>query len=213
VALVDEFRARLRELPDGWADARFVLRLADAKTAARAASLLGGINAGRHRDGVRFYTTRRGAGAGPDVVSRALRRLDRERIHGELELVSSGAAEPVPETHRATLAAAWSAAVAGLPPDWSDLYGELELTSTDYLERASLLMSPLNPSRYGGRPGFRFRVSRTFGYGTSAAMALRCFERLDAEGIRGEVRILRALSDTQPVDTQGPVWYVGGKAV
>ncbi len=44
-------------------------------------------------------------------------------------------------------------------------------------------------------------------------MAHRCLERLDEEGITGEVRILRALSDTKPVATQGPVWYVGGKAV
>jgi hypothetical protein len=44
-------------------------------------------------------------------------------------------------------------------------------------------------------------------------MVRRCLERLDAEGIRGEIRVLRALSDTRPVATQGPVWYVEGKAV
>ena len=55
--------------------------------------------------------------------------------------------------------------------------------------------------------------ARTFGYGASPGMARRCMERLDHAGIPGEVRVLRALSDTQPVGTQGPVWYVGGKAV
>jgi len=25
--------------------------------------------------------------------------------------------------------------------------------------------------------------------------------------------VLRALSDTRPVQTQGPVWYVGGRSV
>jgi hypothetical protein len=44
-------------------------------------------------------------------------------------------------------------------------------------------------------------------------MTKRCFERLDADNIRGELRILHALSDTKPVYTQGPVWYVGGRAV
>jgi hypothetical protein len=44
-------------------------------------------------------------------------------------------------------------------------------------------------------------------------MVQRCLERLDTEDIRGDVRILRALSDSKPVATQGPVWYVGGKAV
>ena len=43
-------------------------------------------------------------------------------------------------------------------------------------------------------------------------MVRRCLARLDEEGIPGEVRVLRALSDTHPVGTQGPVWYVGGKA-
>jgi hypothetical protein len=44
-------------------------------------------------------------------------------------------------------------------------------------------------------------------------MTRRCFERLDEEGIRGRVTVLRALSDTRPVQTQGPVWYVGGRSV
>ena len=44
-------------------------------------------------------------------------------------------------------------------------------------------------------------------------MVERCFQRLDERGIPAEVRILRALADTRPVATQGPVWYVGGKVV
>ena len=44
-----------------------------------------------------------------------------------------------------------------------------------------------------------------------AGMVGRCLERLDDDDIPGEVRVLRALSDTHPVGTQGPVWYVGGK--
>ena len=44
-------------------------------------------------------------------------------------------------------------------------------------------------------------------------MARRCLERLDEEEIGGELEILRVLSDTDAVATQGPVWRVGGKAV
>ena len=44
-------------------------------------------------------------------------------------------------------------------------------------------------------------------------MVGRCLTRLDEQGIPGEVTILRSLSDTKPVGTQGPVWYVGGKVV
>ena len=47
----------------------------------------------------------------------------------------------------------------------------------------------------------------------SPGMVRRCFARLDEARIPGEVRVLRALSDTHPVATQGPVWYIGGKAV
>ena len=34
-----------------------------------------------------------------------------------------------------------------------------------------------------------------------------------AEKIAGTTRILRVLSDTDNVDTQGPVWLVGGKTL
>ena len=44
-------------------------------------------------------------------------------------------------------------------------------------------------------------------------MVRRTLERLDEEGFPGQLRILRVLSDTDPVSTQGPVWYVEGKAV
>jgi len=74
-------------------------------------------------------------------------------------------------------------------------------------------MAPLNPARYGGETGFRFRVARTFGYGASAEMTRRCLARLDEEGIRGSLRVLRVLADTYPNATQGPVWYVGGRSV
>jgi hypothetical protein len=216
VRLVEQWREIQRSLPGGWDDARLLLTVDDAARCERAAALLAPANPGRSEGRIRFYTARRGAGVGPDAITRLLRRLDDERIGGDLELVSSGepAAGPTVATHAGvTLAAAWEEALAGLPADWSDLYIELELTSTDYLEPAALALSPVNPSRYGGKPGFRFRCAREFGYGASPEMVRRCLERLDERGIGGEVRILRALSDTKPVATQGPVWYVGGRSV
>jgi len=44
-------------------------------------------------------------------------------------------------------------------------------------------------------------------------MTARCLERVDAEGVPGVLTILRSLSDTHNVATQGPVWRVDGKAV
>lgn len=213
VSLANDFRGALAGLPDDWADARFELRLPSEEDAARAAGLLGVLNPARHRETIRLDTTRTGAGHEPDFVARALRRVDREGVRAELELVSSGRAEPVREADRPSLAEAWDAALERLPPDWSDVYGEIELTSTDHLEHAALLLAPLNPARYGRRPGFRFRCARSFGYGAAPEMARRCFARLDENGIGGEVRVVHVLSDTKPWSTQGPVWYVGGKSV
>jgi hypothetical protein len=214
VRLGDQWRQIERELPGNWSDARLVLRVDDPAQAERAAALLAPLAAGRSGNEIRFYTARRGAGPSPDAVRRLLHRLDDEGIRGELELVSSRQPEPeVPAVESARLTEAWRAATAQLPPDWSDLYAELETTSSDHLERAALLMSPLNPARHGSKAALRFRVARRFGYGASPGMVERCLERMDEEGIEGQLRILRVLSDTDPVSTQGPVWYVEGRAV
>jgi hypothetical protein len=214
VALVDQWRAIERSLPEGWADARLRLTVRAEGDCDRAAALLGPTNPGRRGKVISFYTARRGAGPAPELVRRLLARLDTERIEGELELIGVGEPAAVAEaTRRPSFVEAWATELEALPDDWSDLYAEVEFTSSDYLERGALLLAPVNPARYGGRPAFRFRVARRFGYGASPAMTRRCLERLDEAGIRGSVRILRALSDTRPVQTQGPVWYVGGRSV
>jgi len=166
-------------------------------------SELGEVNLLVHDDRVR-----------PELVHRLLRQLYYERIDGELELVdvTEGAVTP-PERPPPTLVEQWDALLAELPADWSDLWAEVELTSSDYLERGALMLAPVNPARAGKRLAYRFRVARRFGYGASEEMARRCLERLDQEGITGELRILHALSDTKPVSTQGPVWYVCGKTI
>jgi hypothetical protein len=213
VTLVGEWRAIERSLPEGWGDARLRLTVADAGDCDQAAALLGPANPGRHGKVVSFYAARRGAGPSPELVRRLLARLDRERIDAQLELVGSSAATLSAAVEPRRFVPAWDAEVAALPDDWSDIYAEVELYSSDYVERAALLLAPVNPARYGGTAGFRFRCARSFGYGASPEMTRRCLARLDEEGIRGSVRILRALSDTKPVQTQGPVWYVGGRSV
>jgi hypothetical protein len=216
VALVDQWRAIESGLPEGWGDARLRVIVDDEAEAGRTAALLGPANPGRHRSVIAFNVSRRGNGPSPELVRRLLARVDEARILGSLHLVRAAeeaAPTAVAEQRRPTLAGQWSRASSELPDDWSDVYAELELFSSDYLERGALLLAPLNPARFGGELAYRFRIARRFGYGASAEMAQRCFERLDAEGIRGELRVLRALSDTRPVYTQGPVWYVGGRAV
>ena len=213
VPLVDQFRRIEEALPEGWSDARLELTVSDPGRAARAAALLAPAGSGRHGSTIRFSTALRGAGVPPDGIRRLLRKLDEEGIRGHLELLGAEEAPPPPPRRRHKLVESWDSALAALPPDWSELYCELELTSTDYLERAALLTAPLNPSRFSDTPGFRFRVASHAGYGAAPEMVRRCLERLDENGIRGEVRILRVLSASKHVATQGPVWYVGGRAV
>jgi hypothetical protein len=107
----------------------------------------------------------------------------------------------------------WDEALAKLPEDWTDLYCEVSLTSSDDLERGALALAPVNPVRFDPTPAFRFRVARRFGYGASPEMTRRCLVRLDEQRIPARARVLRALSDTRPAQTQGPVWIAGGRVI
>ena len=162
---------------------------------------------------MRFDTARDGSATGPDGVTRLLTRLDEAGIGGTLTLASSKQAPPRAARGETLLADAWDTALAGLPSDWSDLLCELTLLSTDYIERAAVLCIQMNPRRDGDRAALRFRCARVSGYGVSPEMARRCLERADREEIRGTVTVMRALSDTQHVGTQGPVWQLDGQTV
>jgi hypothetical protein len=210
--LADRFNEIERELPRGWAEATFVLEVEDDGRADRAAALLGPANPGRRGKTIRFAATRGGTGVGPEGIRRLLKRLDDEGIHGRLELVATQEAGPPPLDRRVTLRDAWERALVDLPADWSDIYAEVRLDSTDYLERGALLLSPANPLR-SGPTALRFRCAHLRGYGVSAEMAGRCLLRCDEDGITGAVEVLRVLSDTDPVQTQGPVWYLGGRTI
>jgi hypothetical protein len=212
--LVEQWTAIEERLDPRWSDARLELALEDETQHRRALSLLAPAGPGGSGRTIRFFATRSGVGVGPEAVRKLLRRIDEEGIAGTLQLVSSDEATAAAPIARASLVAEWDAALALLPGDWSDLLCELELTSSDHVEPAALLVAPLNPVQAGtGRPGFRFRAAHTAGYGAAAGMVRRCLGRLDDDAIPGELRIVRVLSDAHPVGTQGPVWYIGGKAV
>ena len=93
--LGDSWRRLEHELPDDWSDARLLLRLKEADQAERAASVLAPLMAGRSGNEIRFHVARHGAGPSTDGARRLLRRLDDEKIRGDLELVSSNRLEPV----------------------------------------------------------------------------------------------------------------------
>ena len=195
--VADQFRELESRLPSDWADARLVLEVEDAAHSERAAALLAPLAPGRV--GRRIQVTVPRAGGRVDLLRRLLERIDAVPVK-------------VPEAQAArvswpVLEESWLAAVAALPEDWSDLYAEIEVASSDFLDPGALRLAPLNPSRPDRGLAFRFRVARSFGYGASSEMARRCLARLDEDGIKGRLAILWALSDTKAVATQGPVWY------
>jgi hypothetical protein len=221
VALAERADEILRGLPRGWERARLEVTVEEAEQADQASVILAPATPGRSGSAFSLHvagTTQRGLPTA-EVVRRVLRRLDEAGIRGRIRLArheqGAPSAPPAPEAkgRRTTLAAAWDKLLERLPSDWSDLYAKVELDSTDFVERGALLLAPVNPARFGGPTTFRFRAASRGGYGVSAGMARRCLERLDEEGITGRLRILRVLSDTHLVSTQGPVWIDGGRSV
>lgn len=224
---LDQWRQIELRLDDDWDEVSLSFVVDDAEKIGDAAAVLGPLGAGRRGRELRFQVAR--SGAAPDRLRNLLRRLDRKRVWGELTLVDARVApRPVPAADAAaaalapgrpepprSLAEAWDLELAKLPPDWRDLLVELDVDSTDYLTQGALVGAPLNPARVPGEIALRFRVSRrgAGGYGAPPGLVRRCLERMDAVGITGRLRVVHALSETDNVSTQGPVWRLAGRAV
>jgi hypothetical protein len=204
------------ELPEYWQEVRLSFVPDDEGALPPAGAVLAPLSPGHFGRELRIQVRNAGGVGGAESLRNLLRRLDRKRIWGTLALVDSFAETPersvAVEAHP-SLAEAWDEALAGLPPDWSDLLCELDVSSSDYLPQAALLGAPLNPTRNPDALALRFRVAGSKGYGAPPGLARRCLERMDADGIRGRISILHALSETENVGTQGPVWRIGGRAV
>jgi hypothetical protein len=217
MTLAERLDSILASLPTGWSSVRLVITVGQ-EHADRAALILAPLAPGRSGSTFRILVDESG-GEGPSVgaVRRVLERLDREVEDARLSLPGTAAfqiAPPPVETPRERLAESFDQLSQRLPEDWSDLYLELELASSADIDRAALLLGPVNPFlREGLRPAFRFRAARRFGYGAAPEMTRRSIERLDEAGIAGKLKLLRVQSDTAPVLTQGPVWREDGRAI
>ncbi len=202
--LAEQWEEIAEGLPRDWERIVVELRVADAGQRDRAALLLG-----RDAEDETFrLEVERDAltvGLNPEVAGLAVLRLGAEGVAGELRLA---------ETHTGhhSLAEEWSVLVDALPPDWSHLLAQVDLASTDFVDRGALLMGPTNPTLVDLR-ALQFRAARTVGYGVSVGMGRRCLERLDRESITGRVWIVHVVSDAHPIATQGPVFRLDGKPV
>jgi hypothetical protein len=234
MALGDRLEEMLEGLPRGWEHARVDVHVDDPEQADRAATVLGPATPGRSGSAFRLDIGRETGlgGTSARLAHRVLERLDDEGIRARVSLVSHDEgpprAEPADEEEEAAAAAAaaltrpaaelplaeqWDRLASRLPPDWSDLLAEVRLDSTDHVDLGALLLGPVNPYLVDDASTFQFRVAHRFGYGAAPSMARRSLARLDEAGIGGRFRVLRVLSDTRPVHTQGPVWRIGGRAV
>lgn len=214
MALAADWQDAEAALPADWVEARVELRLEIAGEADRALALLAPLQPLASETGISLRVVRGGTGPSAEGLRRALARLDSERLHGTLSVASVEEREPVAEAApELSLPESWDAALAELPADWSDLLGEIELSSSDWVEPGALLLAPVNPLRIGATSRLQFRSASHFGFGASAGMVRRCLERCDGAGMHGTVRVLRVLSDTRPVGTQGPVWQIDGRMV
>jgi hypothetical protein len=210
--LVDQWAAIETRLPRGWEDVRLTVATEEATELPRAAAVLGPLNPVRIAGGLAFYVRRAGGAAGPEAAKRLFARLDSQRIWCTLSRGEVREVETLEEAPRNSAAQSWDDALASLPDDWSELLCRLEISGSDLLPRAALLCAPINPTRDREGVGFLFRAGRV-GYGVSTQMARRCFERLDEEHIAGSVTVLRVLSDTHPVASQGSSWIVAGRVL
>ena len=214
MALAADWQDAEAGLPAGWLEARVDLSLETSGDAERAMALLAPLQPLRSEAGISLRVVRGGTGPSPEGLRRALSRIDAERLHGRLSVTSVEEREPFAEAPpEQSLSESWDAALAELPADWSDLLGEVELSSSDWVEPGALLLAPINPLRIGSTSRLQFRSASRFGFGASAGMVRRCLERCDDAGMQGHVRVLRVLSDTRPVGTQGPVWQIDGRMV
>jgi hypothetical protein len=218
VRLAEQWSELLAALPQHWESASVTLTVEDPADVDRTALILGPAAPGRTDSTFRLAVARRAHGAAPsaELVRRVLHRLDEEGIAGRLDLAAearaerdAGAAARAP----AGLAAQWQALVDALPQDWSHLLAQIDLDSSDFIERGALLLAPTNPTLTGGPRSFQIRAARRVGYGVAAEMARRCFERLDRERITGRISLVQVVSEARPVATQGPVFRIGGRSV
>ena len=209
--LVDQWRKIEARLPRDWQDVRLTVATEQASDLPRAAAVLGSAGAGRAGGQLVIHVQRSGPSS-PAAVRRLFKRLDNDRVWCTLERGDIGKEAPATTEPPSSLAVSWDEELAELPVDWSELLCRLEISGSDLLPRAALLCAPINPTRDRESIGFVFRAGRV-GYGVSAGMARRCFERLDAEPIEGSITVLRVLSDTQPIASQGSSWIVAGRVL
>ncbi|MDX6387678.1 MAG: hypothetical protein QOD85_1480, partial [Gaiellaceae bacterium] len=116
--LVDQFSELERSLAGDWSGLRLQLTIGNEARLERAGALLAPATPGRSGRTLRFNVDRIGPGVAPEAVRRLLKRLDDERIEGELELSAVQQERREERRQKQTFRRQWEQQLAGAPPDW-----------------------------------------------------------------------------------------------
>jgi hypothetical protein len=77
-----------------------------------------------------------------------------------------------------------------LPPDWTDLELDLRIDDESQYVDTAVWMSQVNAQPYSRAEWhWRLLVSRSFGHAAAAETVKGVLEKLDGEGVSGEIRV------------------------
>ena len=103
---------------------------------------------------------------------------------------------PTPALHYASnpmgLATDFQRILDTLPPDWTDLEVDLRIEDEAQYVDSAVALSQVNAQVYQyPREGWQWRmlVAHSFGHAAAAETVLGVLEKLDAAGVRGELRV------------------------
>lgn len=89
-----------------------------------------------------------------------------------------------------TLAAQYEQILEALPPDWTDLEVDMRIEDESRYVDAAVALSQVNAQPYS-RADWQWRllIAQSFGHAAAAETVRGVLEKLDGEGIGGELRL------------------------
>jgi hypothetical protein len=88
------------------------------------------------------------------------------------------------------LAAEFQQIVESLPPDWTDLEVDLRIDDESAYVDTAVALSQVNAQPYSHADWhWRLLVANKFGHAAAAETVMGVLERVDAEGVSGELRV------------------------
>lgn len=89
-----------------------------------------------------------------------------------------------------SLASEFKQILDGLPPDWTDLEVDMRIEDESRYVDTAVAVSQVNAQVYSHADWhWRLLVAKSFGHAAAAETVLGVLEKLDGEGVAGELRV------------------------